>query len=144
MRNARRCDYEGARCSFMLLVTNTKTAGSGKYEIEFVCALVGMHSLRLIRLQTIQTSHYVLALPESCFVKLFRVGAGVLKPIDEVVHSLVATITMFALWQSYHTGTLGVPPAPGSMLGFDSAGTQLLFAAAMPWRRRAGETPALQ
>ena len=65
-------DYKLAGRSLLLNVSDGESTTPFQNKIELVRSLVGMDTLRLLRLEAIQTNRDVLALPQCGFVKLLR------------------------------------------------------------------------
>src|SRR3954451_24818894 len=80
------------RCSFFL-VTNHEKARAFEYEIELISSLMGVRLLYLARLKAVQSHHYRLTLPQSGLKKLFRGGACMFLPVQEIIHMTPSDLT---------------------------------------------------
>jgi len=81
MGNTCRRDHEFSLAGTLLLISNCEPPIALQDKIEFVGVLVCVDALRLLRLETVQTHHNVLALPQVGFKKFLRLRSGVFAPV---------------------------------------------------------------
>jgi hypothetical protein len=87
VNDAGRRDYQRTSGFAAFLISDLKLPNAFEDEIELIGALVCVHSLGLVWFQAVEPNHYVFTLPKRRFKKFFRSFAGVLKPVDKVVHN---------------------------------------------------------
>jgi hypothetical protein len=87
VRDAGRRYYQRTNGFAAFLIADLKPPDTFEDEIEFVGALVCVHSLGLVSFQAVEPNHYVFTLPKRRFKKFFSCFASVLTPVDKVIHS---------------------------------------------------------